>query len=585
MSAPPFANLFAAGHPDASVLDSLAVELERGGDFSEVWRPASGWVVASAPLPRGEVDGASVRAHQLAFAEGREATVNGAGDNRDSLFGNIATLTQTSPERLAVLPGDFGFIHFRPAGAATVVRSCAGLAPFYLCFSGALTVIGTSLNYFVRYLDVEPKIDPLVTAIWSAGWGIFPDRRTFLQNVSLVPRGHFARIERGKAATMSRYWNPRPKQLTNPTPARRREHAERLRDILVTKLAHDLDPEGGNLLTLSGGIDSSALGALAAGVVGRKVWTWSYLPEPEALYQEAMAYITPLANRFGFERSWTVRYNDRTRIGLSAVAPSVVFPVIHPALCALPGLQSEADVRVVFGGEFADDICGSIYRIADLLAHTSFFQLVQGLGEPPFGPRLLLSWTKHRCLSWIGRSKPRLPFLDELPELFCSELRAEYLAWLERRRTEAAADAGPCRSLALRLEMDGWVDMNWAVTTALGIRRSIPFFNREIVELAFECHPVELMGPGPKMLLRNALHHDVPAKNLCRPDKGNWGGNSGNHLVAWETCLPANLQPLIRPDWFPTTPGQIKRMDADMLSRLLNFLISLSTWRSRRGAG
>lgn len=51
MSAPPFANLFAVSHPDAAVLDLLAVELERGGDFSEVWRPAAGWVAASAPLP------------------------------------------------------------------------------------------------------------------------------------------------------------------------------------------------------------------------------------------------------------------------------------------------------------------------------------------------------------------------------------------------------------------------------------------------------------------------------------------------------------------------------------------------------
>ena len=210
------------------------------------------------------------------------------------------------------------------------------------------------------------------------------------------------------------------------------------------------------------------------------------------------------------------------------------------------------------------------------------FRLLRSLGRPPFGPRLVLSWAKQRGLSWIGRSKSKLPFLAELPDVFCSKLRQEYLVWLERRRVEAVGDSDPGRYLSLLLEMVGYVDMNWAATSALGIRRSMPFFNREMIEMGFECHPTELIGPGPKKILRRALHHDVPAQNLYRPDKGHRGAYTGDNPVAWKKPLPAGFQSLVRPDWFPLPPGQMKRWEAEMLSRLDGFCTSLNSWRSRR---
>ncbi len=62
--------------------------------------------------------------------------------------------------------------------------------------------------------------------------------------------------------------------------------------------------------------------------------------------------------------------------------------------------------------------------------------------------------------------------------------------------------------------------MHWEMTSALGVRRCFPFVTREVLELAFECHPAELVGPGTKRLLRSALANDVPRFNLERPDKG-----------------------------------------------------------------
>ena len=124
MTLPPLANLFAVRDEDPVSLAAFEADLRASGEFTEVWRPAAGWVAAAAPLPRGEPDGRDVRAAGLAFAEGRDVVGND--------FGAVADLADQNPDRLATLPGDFGFMRFRPDGEATVVRSCGGLVPFYL---------------------------------------------------------------------------------------------------------------------------------------------------------------------------------------------------------------------------------------------------------------------------------------------------------------------------------------------------------------------------------------------------------------------------------------------------------------------
>src|SRR5881396_631447 len=98
MTLPPLANLFAVHDEDSAALDAVAADLATSGEYAEVWHPAPGWVAATAPLS-----------------------------------------------------GDFGFVRFRPDGAATVVRSAGGLVPFYLSRAGSRVAIGTRLGDFVRF--------------------------------------------------------------------------------------------------------------------------------------------------------------------------------------------------------------------------------------------------------------------------------------------------------------------------------------------------------------------------------------------------------------------------------------------------
>src|SRR5207245_6287766 len=147
---------------------------------------------------------------------------------------------------------DAGFMRFDPDGVATVTRSCGGLVPFYLSQSDSRVAVATRLGDFVRFLPDEPRVDPLVNAVWTTGHGLFPDGRTFLAGVRLLGRGCRVRLASDREIRTERYWDPRRSSLPRPTPPRPREHAEPLRTLLVEKLARDLGPAGGHLLTVSG---------------------------------------------------------------------------------------------------------------------------------------------------------------------------------------------------------------------------------------------------------------------------------------------------------------------------------------------
>lgn len=580
MSRPPLANVFAVSAKDASILDSIEADLSGGGEFAEVWRPTPGWVAASQPLPGSEPDGQLARANGLVFAEGRDAVLVGSPSQHWHFFRDVAERTDSSPEQLAYLPGDFSFTRFREGGSATVVRSCGGLVPFYLRRTENCTAVGTRLGDLVRYFPAEPELDPMVNALWTTGHGSFPDGRTFLAGVSILARGHFAKIEPGRLVVCGRYWNPRPSSVRRPSDALAREHAERLRALLVEKLTRDLDPEGGNLLTLSGGVDSASLAALASGIVGRKVWTVSILPAPKDRFDHEMSFIQPLAERFGFERHWYIRLDVGTPVELLRSAPPVAFHVIHPALCALPRIAREAPVRVLFGGEFADEVCGSGFTIPDWAACTPFWRLTPFV-RPPSARRYLLRWAKARWLSLARR--PPLPYPSKLPHYIRAEIHQEYREWFSRVRRRVARDRAPWSSLAARCEADAFLAMNWEAASALGIRRLFPFFNREVLELAFQCHPAELIGPGYKKLLRAALRDDVPERNLNRQDKGGWGAYLGLGHTAWGTALPEALQAVVRPEWFPKPPSALDRFETFGLTQLVVFLSSVQTRRLQRG--
>jgi hypothetical protein len=107
--------------------------------------------------------------------------------------------------------------------------------------------------------------------------------------------------------------------------------------------------------------------------------------------------------------------------------------------------------------------------------------------------------------------------------------------------------------------------MYWEGASPLGARPLLPFFSREALELAFRCHPRDLLGPGKKRLLRDALRADVPTRNLMREDRGEWTGH-GDARWTLNGGLPVAASRVVRPDWLSTPPHDLSFMGGTRLT-------------------
>jgi asparagine synthetase B (glutamine-hydrolysing) len=569
----PLSSLFAFADSDPEVVAGVEAALEGSAEFAVVWRPAAGWVAAAAPLPGSVPDSREVRESGLAFVEGRAAVLDAypGGEGRAA----VKTLARERPRQLASLPGDFGLVAFGPGGEATAVRSCGGLVPLHVFARRRRAAVASRVGDLVRYLPDEPRLEPLVWGIWAAGFGLRPWDRSFLVDTVAVPAGFAATFSPGRRIELVRYFEPRPDSWPRrPATAPTLEHAERLRAALLDRLGTDLDPEGGNLLTLSGGVDSSCVGALAGGTLGRRLSSVSFVPpEGDPTRERELGYIRSLGERFGFERQWILPLDRDARYQLALEAPRVCVPVLHPALCVLPRLTAEADVRVLVGGEYADEVCGSLLTVPDWAAVTGPAGLARGL---PTGPKDLLRWAAWRVL-WRLR-RPRISWPAQLPGFVAPLVREEYHQWRSERLRQACEEPAPWRFLTLWSDHDGWLTMNWEVTSSVGVRRSIPFRARPVLELAYECHPAELVGPGTKRLLREALAGDVPARHLGRSDKGHWTrSGSSAPQVDWHTVIPEPLDGVLDPAWVSR-----EQLPAHEAAALANVCIAASGVQARR---
>lgn len=193
----------------------------------------------------------------VAFVEARHRRVR--TDQAAADLDRLSTAVAGAPGSLAARAGDFGFLWFDPDGSALVVRSCAGRVPLDVWSDGDSVAVAALQRDLVRLLPGALSIDALSHATWATRCCFTPDDRTFVANARLLPEGHCARVAPGPPARFVRYWDPGsvcavriragwPSTAPPSGAARRRP-------------GRGAPPDGGNLLSLSGGVDSASIGA------------------------------------------------------------------------------------------------------------------------------------------------------------------------------------------------------------------------------------------------------------------------------------------------------------------------------------
>jgi asparagine synthetase B (glutamine-hydrolysing) len=342
---------------------------------------------------------------------------------------------------------------------------------------------------------------------------------------------------------LDRYWEPRLGQLPMPSDAVQVEHARELRELLIKELQDGLSGTELNLLTLSGGVDSSSLAVLAARQLRLPLATLTFVaPSGSQARATQLGFVEPLLTELGIEERLLLDAENQRLDELFASPFAALCYCPHPALRLLPALGRRFATLV--SGHFADELCGYSQRLQDWVRHTSFSELLTRRRPQRYGLRDALRWGKRRLLNAFGREL--LPLPAALSEVVSPQLRAEFLEWRGNTRSRMLADLRPLRELAAWVELDGWIAMHWEHASAASVVPVHPFFNRAALELGFRCHPQELFGPGPKKLLRKALVGFVPERYLFREDKGHWRRPPRVELSAWRGSL-AELAEVVAP--------------------------------------
>jgi asparagine synthase (glutamine-hydrolysing) len=401
-----------------------------------------------------------------------------------------------------------------------------------------------------RFDSVQPEtIHKYLAFLWV------PGPATMFPGVKKLAPGHWAEWRGGRLED-HRYWSPR----FTPRAMEKAEAAARLRSILESTLSRQLMADVPLGVFLSGGLDSTALAALATRVTGCpvKCFTIGFRSEDSVLEQSSddARFARMAAEHLGAEF-----HNIEVAPDIVDLLPKVVWhldePIADPAAIAtyLISKAARPTVTVLLSGQGADEVFAG-YRVhamsdwADRVGHLPGFlrrhalePLVDTLPSmqrliPGVHPGLVLA--AHRYLSKMlaGVDLPhderyvfyRSYYTDEaLRGLYSPDMReavgdteagSEHLQYLR----EAPADDFLNRILYL-----DWhtflpeLNLTYSdkMSMAASVEARVPFLDNEVVDFMLTVPPhLKQHGRTSKIVLRDAVKDIVPASIIERRKAG-----------------------------------------------------------------
>ncbi len=407
-----------------------------------------------------------------------------------------------------------------------LARDRYGIKPLYYRAAGGGLEFASELRALPRG---EIDLDALEAFL---AFNSIPAPLTIFRDTRKLPAGHLLVWEDGKTRT-ERFARPGPAlELRHDDEAELIEELRaRLRDSVRAHLVSDV-PVG---VLLSGGIDSSALTALAAEESAEPVRTFSIGFEERSFDELSDARL--VAERYGTQHRELVLSPDAALL-LPALADAFDEPFADSS--ALPtylvSQLAASDVKVALSGEGGDELFGGYYTyVADLLA-----QRTAGLARVarPLVERLPTS-TARASFDYKAKRFVRAAHLPPLErhhgwkEIFSPEMRA--------RLTERRSEFDPVDLLRARFaETEGaellgrLQDVDFGVylvddllvktdraSMAHSLEARVPFLDPVVTNFAFTLPASQrVRGWRKKVLLRKAVAPLVPDQIIRGKKRG-----------------------------------------------------------------
>jgi asparagine synthase (glutamine-hydrolysing) len=293
------------------------------------------------------------------------------------------------------LRGMFAFaIWDRPNRRLLLARDRLGIKPLYIYRDSEKLLFGSELKAILAHPEVKRVVDPEALEDYLA-LGMVPGHGAIFRSVEKLPPAHVLVVRaENLQAEPRRYWQLRLEADSQPS---FEEWQEAVRAKLAESVKLHLIADVPVGAFLSGGMDSSAVVALAAGAVSETLQTFTIGFQEESFSE--LPYAREVASRFATKHTEEI---------VSADAVSILDNLTHyydepfADSSAVPTFLvsrvAARNVKVVLSGDGGDEAFGGYSRYAHDLKEASI-------------RRLLPAWLKRLLLAPLARAWPKTDWL------------------------------------------------------------------------------------------------------------------------------------------------------------------------------
>jgi asparagine synthase (glutamine-hydrolysing) len=473
--------------------------------------------------------------------------LDGFVDNASQLSSELGLAAETTPEQLLAagwlrwgrellprLRGDFALaIWDGERGEGVLARDQLGVRSLYLHESSGGLVFASEVRHLLAALPRRPAPDPVGVAHWIAISGR-PGAGTLYQGVRRLGPGTALMLDRDGAREHC-YWTPR---FAEPLELPREQLVGRLREGIEQAVARRLSPEGMTGVLMSGGLDSSAVAAVAAELAPEgavAAYSAEFPDHPAVDERELIEQLRAELGlggvsaevRTGGLVASALEWIDEWEMPLSSWGEFWAGRLLRAA--------SEEGVHTVLGGDGGDELFGArVYLMSDRLRAgrpheaLALARALPGAGDRP--PRRALA----QALVRLGLAGAVPPALHEPLERRLE--RGRLPTWLTADAAREVIDSD--EPLAWK-RLDGprwWAHDAWTLTRGVeelgvfeshrrraalaGVHNRHPLFDLDLLELALRQPPAQTFDPYlNRPLLRASMAGLLPDAVRLRPAK------------------------------------------------------------------
>lgn len=371
-----------------------------------------------------------------------------------------------------------------------LVRDHLGIKPLYLYEDESKLVFSSELLPLMAAGEINLAPDPIGLASYLT-YRYTQAPYTLFKNIRRVEAGTYVKAHLGRTSAW-RYWDLPMNE--NSVTLNEHEAAAELKSLLRKSVAQQQMSDVPIGLLLSGGLDSSVIGAICADI-GVSMTSFS-IGFPDL---NEFAYSKEVADKFNLPHVAVETSPEEIANRFARVVAAMDEPIADPACFPLHILCDEIKkhVTVVLSGEGSDEMLGG------------YTQYGRVLESPPMAQRE--KFEQFLSFSWYF-NRP-VPLKQKVPP---SRLFRQWIYFEER---------SPLNGM-LAYDLKTWLPDNLMakadkILMSHSLEGRFPFLSRELVEFASGLpEDFKLDRNGGKTVLRNAFHNELPKSVLSRPKMG-----------------------------------------------------------------